>query len=387
MQKTFLLFLSLLWMMPGMAQIQTGAEQLNAYLPFLRDKQIALVVNQTSRVGERHLVDTLISQEIRIKALFAPEHGIRGDHGAGEKVKSGLDAQTGLPIISLYGNHKKPTSDDLKGVELIVFDIQDVGARFYTYISTLHNVMEACAEQNIPVLVLDRPNPNGHYIDGPMLDTTYRSFVGMHPVPVVHGMTIGEYAMMINGEGWLKGRIKCELAVIQLQDYTHQTPYSLPVPPSPNLPNDLSVQLYPSLCFFEGTNVSVGRGTATPFQIIGSPFLKGDFWDTSFTPLPNPVAAPHPPHEGKPCFGHSFLSMDTLGFRMDSLNIEWLVMAYQSSPNKVTFFNDFMRKLAGTEQLERQIRYGQSAEVIRESWQEGLAAYRIIREKYLLYPL
>jgi len=387
MQKTFLLFLSLLWMMPGMAQIQTGAEQLNAYLPFLRDKQIALVVNQTSRVENTHLVDTLLSEEIQIKALFAPEHGIRGDHGAGEKVKSGRDAKTGLPIISLYGNHKKPTQEDLKGVELVVFDIQDVGARFYTYISTLHYVMEACAEKNIPVLVLDRPNPNGHYIDGPVLDTAYRSFVGMHPVPVVHGMTIGEYAMMINGEGWLAGRIKCELAVIQLQGYTHQTPYSLPVPPSPNLPNSLSIQLYPSLCFFEGTNVSVGRGTATPFQIIGSPFLKGDFWDTTFKPMPNPVAAPHPPHEGKTCYGYSFQSYNTPDFRMAILRIDWLILAYNSTENKEHFFNDFLKKLAGTEQLEQQIKAGKTSTEIRAGWQEGLDTYSVIRAKYLLYPL
>jgi len=373
--------------MPLTAQIQTGAEQLNAYLPFIRDKQIALVVNQTSRIGCSHLVDTLLAQNIQIKTLFAPEHGIRGDHGAGEKVKSGVDAQTGLPIISLYGNHKKPTAADLKGVELLVFDIQDVGARFYTYISTLHYVMEACAEQNIPVLVLDRPNPNGHYIDGPMLDTAYRSFVGMHPVPVVHGMTIGEYAMMINGEGWLKGRIKCELAVIQLQEYTHDTPYFLPVAPSPNLPNNLSIQLYPSLCFFEGTSVSVGRGTASPFQIIGSPFLKGNFWDTSFTPMPNPVAAPHPPHEAKKCIGHSFLAMDTLGFQMNSLNIEWLILAYQSSSNKELFFNDFLKKLAGGIELERQIKAGMTGAEIRATWQEGLSQYKLIRGKYLLYPL
>lgn len=373
--------------MPGMAQIETGAEQLNAYLPFLRDKQIALVVNQTSRVGNTHLVDTLLAQEIRIKALFAPEHGIRGDHGAGEKVKSGVDSKTGLPIISLYGSHKKPTPEDLKNVELVVFDIQDVGARFYTYISTLHYVMEACAEQNIPVLVLDRPNPNGHYIDGPILDTAFRSFVGMHPVPVVHGMTIGEYAMMINGEGWLKKKLRCELAVIQLRGYTHSTPYALPVAPSPNLPNALSIQLYPSLCFFEGTNVSVGRGTASPFQLIGSPYLKGTFWDTVFTPMPNPVAAPHPPHEGKSCTGFSFLQYSTSDFQMDSLNIDWLILAYNSTSNKGAFFNDFLKKLAGSNELENQIKSGKTSTEIRASWQEGLEAYRLVRAKYVLYPL
>lgn len=385
MQKTFLLFLSLFWMMPIEAQIQTGAEQLNRWLPFLRDKQVSLVVNQTSRVGASHLVDTLLASHIQIKNLFAPEHGIRGDHGAGEKVASGKDDKTGISIISLYGKHKKPTHEDLAGVELVVFDIQDVGARFYTYISTLHYVMEACAEQGIPVLVLDRPNPNGHYIDGPVLDTAYRSFVGMHPVPVVHGMTIGEYAIMINGEGWLAGGARCELEVITMTGYDHSVPYVLPVAPSPNLPNALSVQLYPSLCFFEGTNVSVGRGTASPFQIIGSPFLKGEFWDTSFIPQPNAQAAPNPPHKGKLCYGHSFLDLNEAGFRMDSLNVQWLIDAYQSSSNKDKFFNDFLSKLAGSEELEKQIKAGMSEKQIRATWQDGLCGFKLIRKKYLLY--
>lgn len=385
MQKTFLLFLHLLWMFPLSAQIRVGAERMNQYLPFLRDKKIALVVNQTSRVGSQHLADTLLSSGIAIKALFAPEHGIRGDHGAGEKVNSGKDEQTGLPIISLYGKHKKPTRQDLAGVGLVVFDIQDVGARFYTYISTLHYVLEACAEQGIPVLVLDRPNPNGHFVDGPVLDTAYRSFVGMHPIPVVHGMTIGEYARMINGEGWLKGGIHCELEVIEMEGYTHQSTYSLPVPPSPNLPNDLSIKLYPSLCFFEGTEVSVGRGTASPFQIIGSPYLVGTYWDTSFRPVSIPHAAPNPPFQNTLCYGKSFLSLDSSDFKMDSLNLEPLLQAYANHSSKVDFFNAFFDKLAGGDVLRSQIINKASITEIRQSWQPGLEAFKMIRKKYLIY--
>lgn len=385
MQKTFLLFVSLFWILPLRSQILTGADQINAWLPFLHDKRVALVVNQTSRVGNTHLVDTLLHSNADIQVLFAPEHGIRGDHGAGEKVASGKDEKTGLPIISLYGNHKKPTKADLKGIGIVVFDIQDVGARFYTYISTLHYVMEACAEQGIPFLVLDRPNPNGHYVDGAVLDTAFRSFVGMHPVPVVHGMTIGEYALMINGEGWLANGVHCDMEVIQIQGYNHNTPYSVPVPPSPNLPNALSVQLYPSLCFFEGTNVSVGRGTGIPFQLIGSPYLKGEFWDTTFIPQPIANAAPNPPNKGKLCYGHSFSNLDTLGFRMDSLNLTWLIDAYQSSTDKEKFFNDFMSKLDGNGKLASQIKSGMTETEIRASWQEGLQNFMPIRAKYLIY--
>lgn len=386
MHKSFLLSLSLFLTLSIQAQFTTGAEQINRYLPFLRDKQVSLVINQTSRIGETLLVDTLLSHGITVKSLFAPEHGIRGDHGAGEKVKSGKDEKTGIPIISLYGSHRKPTPSDLKGVDIVVFDIQDVGARFYTYISTLHYVMEACAEQNIPVLVLDRPNPHGHYIDGPILDTAFKSFVGMHPVPVVHGMTVGEYAQMINEEAWLKGKVKCNLAVITMQGYQRNMRYALPVPPSPNLPNNLSVQLYPSLCFFEGTNVSVGRGTSVPFQIIGSPFLQGDFWDTTFTPVSIPHAAPNPPHLGKACIGYSYLKHDVPGFKMDSLNISWLIKAYQESEQKEKFFNSFIHQLAGGKHLAEQIKSGLTEQEIRATWQSGLKAFSKTREKYLIYP-
>ncbi len=371
---------------PARAQFHTGAERIHDYLPFLRDRDVALVVNQTSRVGDRHLVDTLLDHTIRIRCLFAPEHGIRGNHGAGEKVKSGLDPVTGIPVISLYGDHKKPTPNDLRGVGLVVFDIQDVGARFYTYISTLHYVMRACAELEIPVLVLDRPNPNGHIVDGPVLKPGFESFVGMDPIPVLHGLTVGEYAIMLNEEGWLGAGLRCNLEVMEMENYRHDMPYVLPVPPSPNLPNSLSIALYPSLCFFEGTSVSVGRGTGAPFQVFGSPFLMGD-WDTSFRPVAMPGSAPHPPYEDRLCFGHSFRGKlyDT-SFRMDRLDLSYLIRAYHASSEKQKFFNDFFEKLAGTDTLRRQILDGVPEKEIRESWENDLQAYRKMRSRYLLYP-
>ena len=281
-------------------QIVMGAELGGAYLPILHDHAVAVVANQTSRVGDMHLVDFLIDRYVNVRKVFAPEHGFRGDAGAGEKVSSGKDSRTGLPIISLYGANKKPTAEQLADVGVVVFDIQDVGARFYTYISTMTYVMEACAEQGKKMLVLDRPNPNGHYVDGPVLESGFESFVGLHPVPVVHGMTIGEYALMVNGEGWLKDGIKCNLEVVKCSGWDHNTPYELPVKPSPNLPNDMAIALYPSLCFFEGTKVSVGRGTELPFQQIGAPwFTEGS---VSFTPRSMP-SAKYPKHEGQECRG------------------------------------------------------------------------------------
>ncbi|MFI5221966.1 MAG: exo-beta-N-acetylmuramidase NamZ domain-containing protein, partial [Bacteroidia bacterium] len=279
------------------AGIITGAQQTQAYLPLIKGKNISLVVNQTSMIGEKHLVDSLLSLNIRIKKIFAPEHGFRGDHGAGEKIKSTIDTKTGLPIISLYGEHKKPTLADLNETDIVIFDIQDVGARFYTYISTLHYVMEACAELNKELIILDRPNPNGHYVDGPVLDMKFKSFVGMHPVPVVHGMTIGEYAKMINGEKWLLNGVQCKLKIIELKNYTHDSMYRLPVRPSPNLPTMGSIYLYPSLCFFEGTNYSVGRGTDKPFECLGKPGMtQGNY---RFIPRSVAGVADHPPFEGK----------------------------------------------------------------------------------------
>lgn len=365
--------------------IKTGADNTELYLSALKGKRIAIVANQTSVIlkkeGEKeftHLVDSLLVLNFNIKKVFAPEHGFRGKADAGEVVKDGFDTKTGLPIISLYGKNKKPSKQQLEGIDLVVFDIQDVGARFYTYISSLHYVMEACAEANIPVILLDRPNPNGHYIDGPVLEKEHKSFVGMHPVPVVYGMTIGEYGKMINGEKWLANGIQCDLTVIGLKNYTHQSNYSLPIKPSPNLPNDQSINLYPSLCFFEGTNVNAGRGTNMQFQIYGSPYLdrKNAF---SYTPVSNP-GAKYPKHKNKMCFGEDLRNEK----RLDALDLSWLIKA-QAQNSEEPFFNAFFTKLTGTKSLQEQITKGISEKEIRASWKVGLERFKKIRENYLLY--
>jgi len=368
-----------------------GANQTEAYLKLLKGKNVGVVANQTSVVFKTkyenlavnnytHLVDSLILNKIVVKKVFAPEHGFRGKADAGEVVKDGLDIKTGLPIISLYGNNKKPSAAQLKDLDVVVFDIQDVGARFYTYISTLHYVMEACAQANIPVIVLDRPNPNAHFIDGPILEKEHKSFIGMHPIPVVHGMTIGEYAQMINGEGWLTNTIKCELTVIKLKNYTRDLHYSLPIKPSPNLPNDIAINLYPSLCFFEGTNISVGRGTALQFQIYGAPFLqKSNF---QFTPK-SKVGAKYPKHENKACNGFNL----TKAKRLDKLDLSYLINAYNSTEDKSNFFlsNGFFTKLAGTTKLQKQIEGGETEDKIKATWKSGLENFKMMRAKYLLY--
>ena len=364
--------------------ILTGAQQTNSYIDLLKNKHIAIISNPTSVVFSNkhkavHLVDTLLSHNINIKKVFAPEHGFRGTVDAGQVVKDGVDIKTGLPITSLYGKNKKPNPRMLAGLDMVVFDIQDVGARFYTYISTLHYVMEACAEANIPVLILDRPNPNGHYVDGPILDMKYKSFVGMHPVPIVHGMTIGEYAQMINGEKWLANEVQCAITVIPLKNYSHEKPYSLPIKPSPNLPNDTAINLYPSLCLFEGTNVSVGRGTDMQFQIFGSPeFPQKGF---NFTPKPN-FGAQNPKFNSKTCFGRDLRKnpMEKM------LNFTYIIEAYKSIEEKATFFKPFFTTLAGNKILQEQIESGKNIEQIRASWKTGLDAYKMIRIKYLLYP-
>lgn len=364
--------------------IETGAERTHLYLQLIKEKNVAVVANQTSVIRKNsnknavvHLVDSLLSLKINIKKVFAPEHGFRGTADAGEIIKDGKDAKTNVPIISLYGKNKKPTVKQLENVDLVLFDIQDVGARFYTYISTLHYVMEACAALNIAVIILDRPNPNAHYIDGPVLEIEHQSFVGMHKVPVVYGMTIGEFGQMIVGEKWLENKIECELTVIPNSNYTHKTPYSLPIKPSPNLPNDQSINLYPSLCFFEGTNVSAGRGTAMQFQVYGSPFLtKSDF---SFRPKPN-NGAKYPKHEGKKCFGEDLRTTGTL----KQLNLSWLIKAYQQNTTS-DFFNPFFTKLAGTKKLQQQIEQGLSESEIRKNWKKDLKNFKEIRKKYLLY--
>lgn len=368
------------------SEILPAANRMDLILPKIANRTIGIVGNQTSVVKRKngeytHLVDTLLSKQVQIKKVFAPEHGFRGTADAGETVKSGKDPISGLPVISLYGSHKKPTAEDLKGIELLIFDIQDVGARFYTYISTMHYVMEACAEQGIPVLILDRPNPNGHYIDGPILEKQHQSFVGMHPVPVVHGMTIAEYAKMINGEKWLENEIQCDLETIAMQNYQHSMKYKLPVKPSPNLPNAKSINLYPSLCFFEGTNVNAGRGTNLQFQVFGSPFLDEEDFDYAYTPK-SMEGAKYPKHENKECFGRNLSTAETLNF----INLEWLLEAYQNTEYQDQFFNDFFLKLAGTSLLKDQIIKGLSAEEIRESWKPGLEAFQKTRKKYLMYP-
>jgi len=363
-------------------EIVVGAAQPDAYLPLLKGKRVALLVNQTSMIDSNtHLVDACLTWEVDVKKIFAPEHGFRGHADAGEQVVDGKDKQTGLPIISLYGKNKKPSAAHLADVDVIVFDIQDVGARFYTYISTMHYVMEACAEQNKQFIVLDRPNPNGHYVDGPVLEMAHQSFVGMHPIPVVHGLTVAELAQMINGEGWLNKQLKCDLKVIPCQNYTHLSKYSLPVKPSPNLPNDWSIALYPSLCFFEGTDVSVGRGTDMQFQVIGHPdYPKQDF---SFTPVSMP-GAKYPKHQNKVCYGKDLRAGKfkyTHNFFLDEL-----MHFYQVAKHQEKFFNNFFTKLAGTKKLQQQIEAGLSQVEIRASWEKPLQQYLSKRKNYLLYP-
>lgn len=396
-----ILFTSISFVSNGQS-IQTGAEQTNLYLPLLKDKKVGILTNQTGIIikeersessyqsgcvnGTRvtiaettySIVDYLIENKINIQKIYAPEHGFRGTADAGELIKDGKDTKTGLPIISLYGNNKKPTKEQLAGIDVMLFDLQDVGARFYTYISSLHYLMEACAENNIPLIVLDRPNPKGATVDGPVLELKHKSFVGMHPVPVLHGMTIGEYAQMINGEKWLQNGVQADLTVIPCRNYNKSMSYSLPVKPSPNLPNDLSINLYTSLCFFEGTNVSVGRGTEKQFQIYGSPFLKN--MDFTFTPKPN-FGAKDPIHNGKLCYGEDLSNKEFI----DGLSLEWLLKAYQNTSRKSKFFNNFFVKLAGTQKLRQQIEQGWSEEEIRASWQEDLETFKHTREKYLLY--
>jgi len=366
-------------------QTVPAAERVGEYLPLLKGKRIAAVVNHTSMVGQRHLVDTLLKAGLNLVKIFAPEHGFRGAASDGEKIKDGKDPATGLPIISLYGDKKKPGSADLAGVDLVLFDIQDVGTRFYTYISTLAYVMEACAEHNVPLIVLDRPNPNGHYMDGPVLKKKYASFVGLHEVPVVYGMTIGEYARMVNGEGWLANGFKCQMEVVPCAGYDHRTQYDLPVKPSPNLPNMTAVLLYPSLCFFEGTVVSVGRGTDKQFQVMGAPGATvGDF---TFTPQPRDGAT-NPPQQGKLCRGHdlSGLPVDTLR-QQKQLNLGYLIDFYQSYPDKANFFlkTAHFDALAGSDELKKQIVAGKTEAEIRAGWQDGLRRFRALRKQYLLY--
>jgi uncharacterized protein YbbC (DUF1343 family) len=362
------------------AQIILGSARIDAFKPLLKNKKIGLVVNQSSLVNSTHLIDTLKTLKVNITTLFSPEHGLRGNYSAGEKIKSGMDEKTGLPIISLYGNNKKPSAEQLKNVDIIIFDLQDVGARFYTYISTLHYVMEALAETNKTLIVLDKPNPNGDIIDGPVLDTNFHSFVGMHPIPILHGMTMGEYAQMINGESWLKCKIKCKLIVIPMKNYTHKTVYMPPIFPSPNLRTYAAIRLYASLCFFEGTEISLGRGTDKPFECIGLP--NSSIGNYEFTPKSIPGVADNPPQKDKLCKGY-LLSYEAKN--INKINLNWLIEFYKTSTDSAHFFNPFFDKLAGTNVLRKQIISGLTAKEIEKTWQVDLEKFKTIRKKYVLY--
>lgn len=386
--KSLILIAALFTFSPSFAQLDSlkvGAEQTELYLPLLSHKKIAVVANHSSMIGGIHLVDSLLNAKIKIKKIFCPEHGFRGEADAGETIKNQIDKKTGLEIVSLYGNHKKPTKKDLKGLDIVLFDMQDVGVRFYTYISTMHYVMEACAEQGVKVIILDRPNPNGFYVDGPILDTAYRSFVGMHPVPLVHGMTIGEYAQMVNGEKWLKKGVQCGLQIIPCKEYEHKLIYQLPIRPSPNLPNQTAVLLYPSLGFFEGTCISVGRGTDYPFQIFGHPALPKTGY--SYTPVEKIGASKNPPFKDQECNGFDLREYSLKYFHDNpNINLEWLIFAYKMFPDKQSFFNRYFVNLSGTPELKKQIEQGLDAETISKSWINPLNEFKKTRKKYLLYP-
>ena len=366
-----------------------GRFQMDEYLPMLENKRVAFCGNQTALIGSEstpHLVDSLLTLRVNVVKLFCPEHGFRGQAEAGAKIASGKDAQTGLPVVSLYGKNKKPTADQLQDVDVILFDLQDVGCRFYTYISTLHYVMEAAAENDVKVIVLDNPNPNGFYVDGPVLDPKYKSFVGMHPVPIVYGMTIGEYAQMINGEKWLANGVQCDLTVVKMKGYDRQYRYSLGMPPSPNLQTQESIFLYPSLCLFEGTNISVGRGTDMPFEMYGAPLMQtGDY---RFTPHAIPGVSENPPHKDKECRGFLLHDEAVQGLKEEGkFNLSYILTAYANYADKEHFFlaNNFFDKLAGTDQLRKQIEDGWSEDEIRGTWREDLEHFKEVREKYLLY--
>ena len=365
--------------------IKVGAVQTQNYFPLLTGKNVALCVNHTAMIGDVHLLDTLIGSGIKVTKVFAPEHGFRGDAEAGKTISNSTDAKTGVSVVSIYGQNKKPTKEQLQGVDIIIFDIQDVGARFFTYISTLHYVMEAAAENKVKVIVLDRPNPNGFWVDGPVLNTAYKSFIGMHPVPIAHGMTVGEYAGMINGEGWLANKIKCDLTVIRVTGYAHIMRYQLLRNPSPNLSSMAAIYLYPTLCLFEGTPMSVGRGTDKPFCVYGhTNFMTGNIY---FTPQSIPNVASNPPCVGEKCRGFDVTNLSLIFLKENNfININLLIEAYQNYPDKSKFFTASFDKLAGGKSLREQIIAGKTADEIRESWKKDLDKFKQIRTKYLLYP-
>jgi uncharacterized protein YbbC (DUF1343 family) len=365
---------------PEKKQIICGADQTGEYLPMLQNKRVALVVNQTSVIGKTHLTDSLLALKVNIKKIFSPEHGFRGTADAGEKVSNDTDMKTGLPIISLYGKNRKPSGEALADVDIVIFDIQDVGVRFYTYIGTMHYVMQACAENNKKLLILDRPNPNGYYVAGPVLEMKYKSFVGMHPVPIVHGLTIAEYAAMINGEHWLDSGRVCKFDAVRVKNYAHKDHYSLPIKPSPNLPNDQAIRLYPALCLFEGTERSIGRGTEFPFQVIGSPNKKNGTF--TFTPRSIEGMAKNPPYENVLCYG---TDLRNLYPESSTFTLKWLIDYYHKAADKEKFFNNFFNTLAGNSTLQTQIKKGMSEDQIKKTWEPELAKYKEMRKKYLMY--
>jgi uncharacterized protein YbbC (DUF1343 family) len=374
-------------------KIRTGADQTEKYLSYLKGKRIGILGNQTSVIGNRHLVDSLQSLGVTINKAFGPEHGFRGNASAGARVKDEVDSATGIKIISLYGTKRKPSKEDMADLDLLIYDIQDVGCRFYTNINALANIMEACAENNKELLILDRPNPNGYLVDGPILDMKLKSGIGMFPIPIAHGMTIGEFAQMLNGEGWLANGVKCKIKIIPVANYTHDMWYTLPVKPSPNLNTQQSVMLYPSTCLFEGTALNHGRGTYSPFAIMGSPELKGKY-SFSFTPVSIPGMAETPLHMNQLCYGLDLRNYDVEKLRKTKkLNLQWMIELYNAFPDKKRFF-DFTQskeinsidRLAGATQFKEQIINGVPEEEIRKSWEPGLSQYKIMRKKYLLYP-
>ncbi|MBX2942865.1 MAG: DUF1343 domain-containing protein [Cyclobacteriaceae bacterium] len=359
-------------------KILLGAEQLDLLASKLQGQRVALLVNHTSQVGHTHLADTLLSLGLNLVKIFSPEHGFRGQAADGEKINNSIDEKTGLPIVSLYGNAKKPTSEQLKDVDVVIFDIQDVGVRFYTYISSLYYMLEACGENNKTVMVLDRPNPNS-FVDGPMLEPEFKSFVGIIPIPIAHGMTVGELATMMLGEKWLKDGIQCKLEIIPMKNYSHNMSYVLPLKPSPNLPTQNAITWYPSLCLFEGTVVSVGRGTSMPFEVIGNPKMKE--YPFKFTPVSTPGMSNHPPHENQECYG-----LDLRNTKPESnISLKYLIAFYNKYPDKDQFFTPYFNTLAGTGTLKEQIISGMSEDEIKLTWQKGLNAFKAKRSKYLLY--
>ncbi len=363
--------------------IRDGIECWDAYQDLIQGKRVGIVANHTSRVDTIHSVDFLLKKGINVVRIFCPEHGFRGTADAGETVGDYVDTTSGLKVISLYGKKKKPSSEDLKGIDVMIFDMQDVGVRFYTYLSTLHYVMEACAEEGVPLILMDRPNPNAFYVDGPVLQKEFKSFVGMHPVPVVYGMTIGEYAQMINGEGWLKDKMVCNLTVIPCKGWKRDQPISLPYAPSPNLPDSISVMLYPSTCFFEGTAINEGRGTLYPFQIFGHPSLKG--MPYFYTPRPIKGMSMHPKCEGQTCYGMDLRGEYNTILEMKRLNLAWLLLAYKEYKGKEPFFNALFNKLIGNSKVQQQLKDGATEEEIRAGWQDEVMKFMEVREKYLMY--